>query len=1813
MALDQYATWIQTAILAVILSAHGILQAEEENYRFLPLASTEAESSSIVAGCVNAITGHYFECSQDLVVAGAEPLTLGRTYFGMTTYLTDMQHCWQHNHEGSVVLWKAGKEMVARCTEPSTSTTFYKEGATKGNIRQFSFNLSVNKRGLTNCGSAVISGQTNLKNHKVHLEKSKNVVSFASGAGCLRNYREHPKVKSGLYQLESEFRPSGNSFKYVYGQEGLLNLVRAVSKNNQTSFGSLEFKTLNKKDLEKSPSLEVIASDGRRVKYSFEKIVPTSHEKKYYNASERFVLNKVERPKYTVRYEYQKLFGFYDILKKKIEPDGRYLEIDYYLTDTQKTLNGKVRELRAPVGNDATPVVTHRFTYSHSTNEYGTFLGPSFTTVSDALNCKTRYHFSKEERLTAIERFKADGQLCFRERLIWGGENTADCANLVSRILENSEGVPVKCTEYHYDSLGNVTEERLYGNLTGQNQTSLQIGNTGRPLQNGCEFQKVTHTYADVTRNYLMTRSDSKKKELYNYSSGTNLVSGLWTFVDNQIVRREFNDYDDNGVNIRKIIDDGSTYEAHNLASVTERHITLTTPRISAPVGLPEVVEERYLDLSTCTECLLKKVVNKHSPEGWLLKQDVYDSNNNYAYSLEWEYDLQGNVISEKNALGYTTTREFDDNGNLKYEQTPRLDMHKKFHYDYSNRLIREDEIYTDGRKLSIQHRYDFLGQKTATVDFFGNETTYAYDEMGRIISTTTPPTPDASGGLTTSMISTTYDVMGNVTSITDGRGNTTTTLHTVFGKPYQICHPDGAVESFTYDTDGVLLKSVAKNGSYTHYEHDYKQRCTAKRIYSASGELLSQTFATYNAFHLVSEVDAAGKTTTYKYDGAGRKTYESKNDSETLYVYDALGREIECHEKFGESPNDYVIKVRDYDLLDQMIEETIQDPFQNVYQKKSYRYDEVGNRKAVETYSDLGIGVETTEYDAHNRPVKVTDALGNVTITTYDYNYYNAYGQNVGYQETVDSLGNSTITISDAVGHVAMNMRTNSLGEIIQKREFFYDKSGNKCRLVESIITPNAEQRQVCTEWTYDGCNRIRELVEAQGTTEEKHTEYTYNAAGEKEKIIKADGVVLHHIYDGLGRLQNLSSSDGTVDYTYTYDRLNNPIQVDDAIHQLSTIKAYDKNNRMFSETLGNGLTIHYSYDRLGRPTRIELPDGTFQETVYRSTQIAEMRRLNKEGNVVYSHRYLRHDLSGNIMESQLAVQERILQNSYDLLGRCCEIKAPGWNESIKYDAVGNIKKRILVDIQGSFECLYTHDDLYQLRTESGIASHEYQHDSLYNRTVKDAKPSKFNALNQLLTDVDSTYRYDLNGNMRKQKGEQQLICTYDALDRLIAVKTPQETFTYLYDSENRRLSKSYSLGQTERYFYIGSCEIGACDAMGKIAEYRFLGQGKGAEIGAAVAIELQGTLYIPLHDAQGSVVTLLDSTGKVSSNYHYSAFGEETAYGSVANDNPWRFSSKRHDAETGFIYFGRRYYSPSTGRWVTPDPIGYDGGPNLYCYVLNAPLNHFDLYGLFDERAPPNAGPHSGMPQNTSKVLDLIFRSIFLPANSSKQESKIAYNQTFLNSSMNRGKVTIGYDGMKVRSDRGMGFTNGINTTRLQAARYNRMLSDMSGGYKSDLVYNPTVNPVSDACRYLCSSRSYMATPVLPKLHQNWDKFFENSSPNSLYLQFCQSEGATNVRNAIMSYDEQRRQRIDIVVIAPSVYIDDDYGGKVRHYASARDFIPNIDKAGKMRNAHTTQVLEPHKDAPYHDHGMLSPTFQKPCFDHIKAHYHPSNDVRR
>ena len=89
-------------------------------------------------------------------------------------------------------------------------------------------------------------------------------------------------------------------------------------------------------------------------------------------------------------------------------------------------------------------------------------------------------------------------------------------------------------------------------------------------------------------------------------------------------------------------------------------------------------------------------------------------------------------------------------------------------------------------------------------------------------------------------------------------------------------------------------------------------------------------------------------------------------------------------------------------------------------------------------------------------------------------------------------------------------------------------------------------------------------------------------------------------------------------------------------------------------------------------------------------------------------------------------------------------------------------------------------------------------------------------------------------------------------------------------------------------------------------------------------------------------------DANGNVVAAYTYHAFGRTISQsGPLADVFRHRFSSKYFDMETGLYYYGRRFYSPVLRRWLNRDPIGEEGGNNLYCFCGNNSVLYHDVHG--------------------------------------------------------------------------------------------------------------------------------------------------------------------------------------------------------------------------------------------------------------------------
>ncbi|ULA61804.1 MAG: hypothetical protein LZF60_380016 [Nitrospira sp.] len=241
------------------------------------------------------------------------------------------------------------------------------------------------------------------------------------------------------------------------------------------------------------------------------------------------------------------------------------------------------------------------------------------------------------------------------------------------------------------------------------------------------------------------------------------------------------------------------------------------------------------------------------------------------------------------------------------------------------------------------------------------------------------------------------------------------------------------------------------------------------------------------------------------------------------------------------------------------------------------------------------------------------------------------------------------------------------------------------------------------------------------------------------------------------------------------------------------------------------------------------------------------------------------------------------------------------------------------------------------------------FAYDLVGNRTTNG---SVVNAGNQLTADANVTYQYDDNGNLTRKT----LLATgnytqysYDAENRLIQVQefaagnsTAITTSSYRYDGLGRRIEKVAN-GQTSRYIYDGEDILLEYNGS-NVLQARYT---HGPGIDEPLAVTKGGSTFFYHQDGLGTVTELTDSTGSVAKAYAYDAYGNILESPGTVNQ-PYTYTGRELDSETGLYYYRARYYDAATGRFMQKDPIGFWGADiNLYRYVLNGPVNNVDPRG--------------------------------------------------------------------------------------------------------------------------------------------------------------------------------------------------------------------------------------------------------------------------
>ena len=210
----------------------------------------------------------------------------------------------------------------------------------------------------------------------------------------------------------------------------------------------------------------------------------------------------------------------------------------------------------------------------------------------------------------------------------------------------------------------------------------------------------------------------------------------------------------------------------------------------------------------------------------------------------------------------------------------------------------------------------------------------------------------------------------------------------------------------------------------------------------------------------------------------------------------------------------------------------------------------------------------------------------------------------------------------------------------------------------------------------------------------------------------------------------------------------------------------------------------------------------------------------------------------------------------------------------------------------------------------------------------------------------------YDADGNLLAYDG---WTLTWNGENRLVQIEKGSHRETYDYDYMGRRFVKKvyskendvWSLAGEEVFVYDGYRQIAAYAGASRTLVRTYAWDAAGLDTPLWTTDATGSCFYVA--DANKNIRMLFDGNGTAVAEYDYAPFGQVTATGDYAAVNPYRFSSEFHDDGTGLVYYNYRYYSPVLGRWTSRDPIGEEGGGNLYVLVYNNPVHHIDVFGLF------------------------------------------------------------------------------------------------------------------------------------------------------------------------------------------------------------------------------------------------------------------------
>ncbi|QDU59615.1 tRNA3(Ser)-specific nuclease WapA precursor [Planctomycetes bacterium Pan216] len=825
----------------------------------------------------------------------------------------------------------------------------------------------------------------------------------------------------------------------------------------------------------------------------------------------------------------------------------------------------------------------------------------------------------------------------------------------------------------------------------------------------------------------------------------------------------------------------------------------------------------------------------------------------------------------------------------------------------------------------SILFERDALGRITAVIDPAGNRITYAYNGAGELVSVTDQESnvtsysylddplhyldevidDDCGCSSTVPSIRNEYDEQGRISNTYDALGYSVTSEYDLANNTEIIGDRLGNETTLIFDDRGNIIQEIDPEGHSTSYTYD----ADGNELTVTNGRGFTTTQTYDDRGNVLTVTDHLSNVTTFTYDSFSRLlTAEDALGATIQYIYDSSGHLIETIDQAGHS------SLLAYDTFGRITQTTNPSGFAT-----TYTYSDPSDRPSQITDDD---GSQMLmEYNVFGNRVHLTDQLGFVTTWEYDKTglpvlIRNRNGEETRLEYTIhnqvsrvtDSLGNETTFEYDDNGNVISD--TDATGA---QRLYSYDRQGNIVELTDrnlrtTTFTYDKNNRLTSESWRESDGTLVNELFWGYDevgnvlTTSDNFSSlsYTYD---ELDRVLSEDNlgtpnapnVVLTYTYDAIGDRLTVSDNSGVV-VTSTYDERQLPISYTWAGAGLDDVRvelAYDESRhledvRRFSDASGVTLVgrTHYGYDNAGRTETIDHTDAL--------------------DNVLTGYTY-EYNLASQVVRSTHH------GNAYDY----------------QYDDFGQITE-VFID---------------------SILADTFAYDDNGNRSDVD---TIIGANNELLEDAEFLYVYDAEGNLvektLKATGETTSYA-YDHRNRLLRTTISSSggvilhELTYVYDTSGRRITEIRD-GNVEHHTYNELNTWADFNTNGTILARYLIGEGIDELLARWKPSE--GVSWY-LTDRLGTVHDLVNHAGQVINHIDYNAFGTPIAQTNALSGDRFLFTGREFEPLTGGYNFRFREYNPTTGRFLSRDPLGFGAGDtNLYRYVGNSPLSAIDPLGL-------------------------------------------------------------------------------------------------------------------------------------------------------------------------------------------------------------------------------------------------------------------------